>query len=158
MANAAPGYVEVSRTINATPAELFAVLTDPRRHLDFDGSDMLRGTEHDAPITATGDAFLMRMHHPEFGDYVMRNRVLAFEADRHVEWSPLREDVEDDDWDYRWGYRLAPRADGKTDVTEYFDCTRSPDEAKVILKNGEHWRMAMINSLAKLAEIFPDGR
>ena len=35
--------VSVSRRIGASAGEIFAILADPVRHLDFDGSEMLRG-------------------------------------------------------------------------------------------------------------------
>ena len=36
--------VEVSRRIEAPPALIFEILANPQRHMDFDGSDMLRRT------------------------------------------------------------------------------------------------------------------
>ena len=43
--------VEVSRRIEAPVALIFEVLADPQRHMDFDGSGMLRGAALDRPIS-----------------------------------------------------------------------------------------------------------
>lgn len=146
--------VEVSRRIAARPDEIFAVLSDPRRHIEIDGSDMLRGTLADGPVTGVGDRFSMRMWYVQFGDYVMGNTVVEFEKDRHIAWEPAREDNPRDElWHHRWGYELEPD-DGGTVVTEYFDCSRSPDEAKRILKGGTTWLEAMTKTLERLEERF----
>jgi hypothetical protein len=39
---------------------------------------------------------------------------------------------------------------GTTLVTETFDCTRSPDDLREAVREGEGWRDAMTASLAKL--------
>ncbi|MGH8998264.1 MAG: hypothetical protein ACRDY7_02630, partial [Acidimicrobiia bacterium] len=79
----------VKGSIAATPAEVFAVLADPARHTEIDGSGMLRGTPAGvAPVTKEGDAFLMEMNQEGLGDYQIRNEVLAFEAGRRIAWAP----------------------------------------------------------------------
>jgi hypothetical protein len=94
--------IEVLRRIEAPAHAVFEVLCDPAQHLAIDGSEMLRGAEAEGPLTAVGDVFLMRMYYEQFGDYVMRNEVTAFEQDRRVEWEPVRHDVDDDEtWHHR---------------------------------------------------------
>ena len=67
--------VEVSRRIEAPAALIFKILADPRRHMEFDGSGMLRGAILDRPIAEVGDTFAMRMH--RLGDdYLMINHVV----------------------------------------------------------------------------------
>ena len=61
--------VRVSRRIEAPAADIFRVLADPRRHLEIDGSGMLRGAVADAAVTGVGDVFTMRMYYSEHGDY-----------------------------------------------------------------------------------------
>ncbi len=140
-----------TRRIAAAPEALFAVLADPRRHPEFDGTGMLRGTDATAPVTGVGDTFLMRMENPEFGDYVMANRVVVFEPARELAWEPTRhDDPEDDDWHHRWGFELAADGDG-TVVTEYFDLSRSPEDAVRILRGGHRWDDDMVRSLELLA-------
>lgn len=140
-----------SRRIEAPADVVFAVLVEPRRHPEFDGTGMLRGSD-DGPIRAAGDEFLMRMHNDEFGDYLMRNRVIVFEPPHHVAWAPSREDEAGGGWDHRWGFVLEPDGDA-TVVTEYFDLSRSPEEAVRILKGGHRWDDDMERSLERLAAL-----
>ena len=64
--------IEVSRRIEAPAALIFEILANPQRHVDFDGSDMLRGAVLDRPISGVGDTFTMKMH--RLGDdYLMIN-------------------------------------------------------------------------------------
>ena len=137
--------VEVSRRIEA-PAELiFEILANPRRHVDFDGSDVIRAAVLDRPISGLGDTFTMKMH--RLGDdYLMINYVVEFELDRRVSWEPAPGDpsrAEGDDPSkvgipagYRWGYILTPDGDDATVVTEVFDCGPMPEE---LLRDGAAW-------------------
>jgi hypothetical protein len=50
----------------------------------------------------------------------------------------------------RWGYELSADGPGTTLVTETFDCTRSPEDLREAVREGEGWRDAMTASLAKL--------
>src|SRR5260370_36347101 len=77
--------VEVSRRIEAPAALIFKILANPQRHVDFDGSGMLRGAVLDRPISDVGDTFTMKMH--RLGDdYLMLNHVAEFEPDRRIFW------------------------------------------------------------------------
>lgn len=148
-----PLVVTAQRRIDAPAAELFAVVADPRRHIDFDGSGMLRGTTATSPVERAGDQFLTQMYYEQFGDYEMMNRVVEFDRDRRISWEPKRHDIiEDDDWHHRWGFDLEADGDA-TVVTEFFDCSRAPEEALKILKNGAVWREAMQDSLERLDEL-----
>jgi uncharacterized protein YndB with AHSA1/START domain len=142
--------VSARRDVHAPPDAIFRILTTPSRHVDFDGSGMLRGTDGDEVLTGVGSEFLMRMYLDEFGDYVMKNTVVEFEEDRRIVWEPERYDVEDEHWHYRWGYELEPTGPDVTSVTEFYDCSRSPDHARARLKNGEVWRSAIESSLERL--------
>jgi hypothetical protein len=150
MSESTPPIVSVSRRIAATPSAIFAVLADPRRHIELDGSDMIRGTDHPTVISDVGDVFLMNMHNGEMGDYVMRNTVVEFESDARIAWAPARHDIEEEDWDHRWRFLLAPDGTGATIVTEEFDLSRSPEDARRILRNGERWRDDMGRTLERL--------
>jgi hypothetical protein len=54
--------VKVSRRIAAPAARIFAVLADPNRHPEIDGSGMLRGLAAGKVITGTGVVFAMNMY------------------------------------------------------------------------------------------------
>jgi len=153
----ADGFVSVSRHID-TPAErLFALLTDSANHPLIDGSGMVREPAPSVRLSRTGDSFLMNMHHDRFGDYQMRNEVIEYEAARRLTWEPTRVADSPEEQDalgepphYRWGYELSPDGPGTTLVTETFDCTRSPDDLRGAVREGEGWRDAMTASLARL--------
>jgi hypothetical protein len=141
--------VAVSRRIEAPAALIFKILANPRRHMDFDGSDMLRGAVLDRPISEVGDTFTMKMH--RLGDdYLMLNYVVEFEPDRRIFWEPAPGDpsrAEDDDPSkvgipagYRWGYILTPDGDDATVVTEVFDYGAVTEEIRQsLLRDGGAW-------------------
>jgi hypothetical protein len=120
--------LEVSRRIGAPAALLFDILSNPQQHIEFDGSDMLRGAVSDGPISAVGDTFDMRMN--RLGrEYLMINHVVEFEPDRRIFWEPAPGDVATAGGEpsrvgippgYRWGYVLTPDGEDATVVTEVF--------------------------------------
>jgi hypothetical protein len=137
--------LEVSRRIEAPAASIFAILASPKRHKDFDGSDMLRGVVDDRPISGVGDTFTMKMH--RLGDdYLMINYVVEFEPARRISWEPAPGDPSRTKGNdpskvgvaagYRWGYLLAPDGDDATVVTEVFDHGPLPEE---LLRDGAAW-------------------
>lgn len=137
--------VEVSRRIEAPAAFIFTILADPQRHVDFDGSGMLRGAVLDRPICDVGDTFTMKMH--RLGDdYLMLNHVVEFEPDRRLFWEPAPGDssrAEGNDPSkvgipagYRWGYILTPDGDDVTIVTEVFDYSAVAED---LLRDGGAW-------------------
>jgi hypothetical protein len=141
--------VEVSRRIETRAASIFEILANPQRHMDFDGSDMLRGAVLDRPISEVGDTFTMKMH--RLGDdYLMLNYVVEFEPDRRIFWEPAPGDpsrAEGDDPSkvgipagYRWGYILTPDGDDATIVTEVFDFGTVKEEVRQsLLSDGGSW-------------------
>ncbi|HEY1988610.1 MAG TPA: hypothetical protein VGG43_04035 [Acidimicrobiales bacterium] len=141
--------IEVSRRIEAPAGPIFEILTNPQRHMDFDGSDMLRGAVLDCPISAVGDTFTMKMH--RLGDdYLMLNYVVEFEPDRRIFWEPAPGDpsrAEGNDPSkvgipagYRWGYILTPDGDDATVVTEVFDCGTVTEEIRQsLMHEGGTW-------------------
>jgi hypothetical protein len=148
MTDVAP--VSVSRRISARPQEIFAILADPSRHLEIDGSGMLRGAIDVVPVSGLGDVFAMKMHHEEFGDYEMNNTVVEYQPDRLIVWEPARRDIDAEPWHYRWGYELVPEQDGATVVTETFDLSQSPEEARQATEDGTVWIEAMTETLERL--------
>jgi hypothetical protein len=161
---------EVSRRIEAPAAVIFEILANPQRHMDFDGSDMLRGPVLTRSISGVGDAFTMKMH--RLGDdYLMLNYVVEFEPDRRIFWEPAPGDpsrAEGDDPSkvgipagYRWGYILTPDGDGATVVTEVFDYGTVTEEVRdSLLHDGGTWingtnsvRQSIAASLEKLEKI-----
>ena len=85
--------VQVSRRIEAPAESLFEILTEPRRHIDFDGSKMLRGAVSNDVISGVGEVFAMKMYFEPIGDYVMLNTVVEFETARRIGWEPAPGDA-----------------------------------------------------------------
>jgi hypothetical protein len=148
--------VSVSRRIAAPAQAVFELLATPRRHLDMDGSGMLRGTEA-TPITAVGDVFVMKMHFkPLGGDYAMNNHVVEFEPDRRIAWEPENGaghpevDSPQARWGHRWRFELAPDGPAATVVTETWDCTRVPADE---VEDGRQWIPSMTRTLERLDEL-----
>ncbi len=148
--------VSVSRRIPASPEMIFAVLADPNRHFGIDGSGMLRGAIDAVQISGLGDVFAMRMHNEQFGDYEMSNTVVEYERDRLIAWEPSRRDQESEPWRYRWRYELVPE-EGVTIVTESFDLSRSPEDARHATKDGTVWIAAMTETLERLERLCSTG-
>ena len=78
--------VTVERVIASPPGPIFALLADPRRHREIDGSGLLRDS-FDGPDRLTlGARFGMDMK--AGAPYRMINEVVEFEADRRIAWQP----------------------------------------------------------------------
>ena len=115
--------IEVRRTIDADPAAIFAILTDPQGHVAIDSSGMLQSAEGER-VAAVGDSFVVHMDrealndNPELGRYDVTVRISAFEPGREIAWTILgriRPQI-----GHVYGYRLEP-VDGGTLVTSYYD-------------------------------------
>jgi hypothetical protein len=108
--------VSDSTTIDAPPAVVFAIVSDPRQHPRIDGSGSLQGViTGPERLSAKGDRFGMDMK--LFGlPYKIQNLVVEFDADRRIAWRHFGA--------HRWRYELEPVGDGATRVTETWDATR----------------------------------
>ena len=116
--------MSVELSIDASAARIFALITDPRAHVDIDGSGMLIATPGAAPVRAVGDTFEMSMDREPLGDlpmgrYQVLNAVTAIEPDRLLEWSVGS--VDRSPLGHVWGYELTPVDDASTTVTSYCD-------------------------------------
>jgi Polyketide cyclase / dehydrase and lipid transport len=130
--------------VHAPVGNLFALIANPHRHPELDGS----GTVRDVPVTgprrlALGDRFTVRMK--QFGfPYKITSTVTAFEDDHVIEWRhPLG---------HRWRWELTEVEPGVTRIAETFDYggARSPAMLELFgypRKNGE----GIANTLRALA-------
>jgi uncharacterized protein YndB with AHSA1/START domain len=120
----------VTRTIAATPAQIFAVLTDPTRHEDTEPGDWVRDAVDTAPVTASGQMFAVNMYLEQAGGhYVMHNLVTAFDENRTIAWLPGQFDEagQHSPGGWTWRYDLTPNGAG-TDVTLTYDWSGTVQE------------------------------
>lgn len=120
----------VSLIINAPIERVFAMLADPDRHPELDGSDMLRGSRTHEVLTGVGETFSMDMHHELLGDYQTDNVVTVYERDRAIGWAPAAAGQEP--FGHTFSYRLEPDGDDRTIVAHTYDW--SPVTAERVLE------------------------
>ncbi|HUC06212.1 MAG TPA: SRPBCC family protein [Acidimicrobiales bacterium] len=153
-----PNRVTKSRKVGVPPAAVFALLSDPRRHPQFDGSGMLVGVATPGPVTEVGDVFSMHMHNENMGDYTIDNHVVEFDPDRRIAWEPVLSEAsrtEDEAYigtrlHHRWGFELEADGPDATLVTEFFDCSASPADFQQQLEGGSIWNDAIAASLENI--------
>jgi uncharacterized protein YndB with AHSA1/START domain len=149
------------RDINAPAHRIFSILANPALHREIDGTGMLRAAIEDQVISRVGDMFYMSMVHWDRGNYVMTNEVVEFEQDRRIVWEPVSAIWDRAEFNLGngksahqlWGWQLEPLDEDNTRVTEFFDCSRCPEELRTYIKDGEFWRLAMVNSLMNLEKM-----
>jgi hypothetical protein len=137
---------------------IFRVLADPGRHAELDGSGMVRGAVTTAPVSAIGDVFVMRMYFAKLGHYEMNNHVVEYEPGRRIGWEPeagrghpgAATEPGTGRWGHRWSYELVPDGPGATIVTEVYDCSRAPAQARADMADGATWATAMAETLQRL--------
>jgi hypothetical protein len=106
--------------VHAPADELFALVADPHRHAELDGSGTVRNVPVAGPNRlSTGATFTVGMR--QFGlPYKITSKVTEFEDDQLVEWQhPMG---------HRWRWEFTEVEPGTTQVTETFDYStaRSP--------------------------------
>ena len=127
---------EVTGTVDAPPERVFALLADPARHAEIDGSSMCVGCSI-GPITGVGQSFVMDMYREGLGKYQVRNEVTEFEPGKRFAWRTKLETSSPEIEAFRgdmtlggttWAYSLEPTGDGKTKVTHTYDWSTLYDE------------------------------
>ena len=112
---AGPHRVSRSADVRAPAAALFAVVADPRRHRELDGSGTVVDTVSGPDRLSSGARFSVRMR--QYGvPYRITSRVTDFEEGRLIEWRHPA--------GHRWRWELVARSDDSTRVTETFDYSR----------------------------------
>lgn len=118
--------ITVSRTIDAPAKDVFDVLSNPRRHPEFDGSGYMRSTQEADRITASGQVFTMDME-AEFmgGEYQTDNHVVGYDKNKLLAWMTAPAGTEPAGW--QWVWELSSDDPNITEVTHTYDWSRVTD-------------------------------
>jgi hypothetical protein len=128
--------IEVQRTIEASPAAIFAILRDPQGHVAIDSSGMLQSAEGE-PASAVGDSFVVHMDREALNDYPLGRYdvtvvITQYSPDREIAWTiegTIKPPI-----GHVYGYRLEAAEGASTLVTSYYDWSAI----------SQHWRDAGI--------------
>lgn len=146
------------RRIDATPAAIFALLSDPARHHETTPGDWVRDAVTSEPITAAGQIFAMNMFLDKAGGhYVMHNRVAVFDQDRTIAWEPGQPDEDGNEriGGWRWRYDLQPNGAG-TEVTLTYDWSATPQPLRDVISFPPFGPQFLDDSLAALDRAVTD--
>lgn len=118
----------VSRVIHAPAGEIFDLLSNPDRHVEFDGSGFVRSADKPQRIQAVGDVFRMNMQGDHMGgEYQTDNLVTGFQANKLIAWKTAPAGNEPPGWE--WLYELEPEGSDATNVTLTYDWSTVTDKA-----------------------------
>jgi hypothetical protein len=122
---------EVQRTIPATAAAIFTIVSSPTGQVAIDASGMLQSATGE-PAHAVGDTFVIHMDREALGDrpmgkYDVTVTITGYEQDRFITWEVSAPNFPS--IGHYYGYRLEP-VDGGTLVTSIYDWSQV----------GEKWR------------------
>ena len=110
--DAGDGKVSRSIEVGTNTAELFAMVADPRRHAELDGSGTVTANISGPAELSAGSKFSTKMKMYGF-PYRITSTVTQFEPGRVVEWRhPLG---------HRWRWEFEQLEPSRTRVTETFD-------------------------------------
>ena len=109
--------------INAPAEKIFAILSNPHRHKEIDGSSTIQENISGPDKLVLGSKFGMKMH---LGvDYRIKNTVVEYSENSLIAWRHLGRWI--------WRYELVNIGPQQTQVTETFDASRAPLIAKAWL-------------------------
>ena len=102
--------------IEATPEMIFAIISNPKRHREIDGSATITENISGPEELVLGSKFGMKMH---LGiNYRILNTVVEYRKNELIAWRHLGR--------WRWRYELQDLGNGSTQVTESFDASLAP--------------------------------
>lgn len=132
--------------IDAKPSTIFAILTNPKRHQEIDGTATITENISGPQELNMGSKFGMSMH---LGiHYRILNTVVEFKKDELIAWRHLGR--------WRWRYELMTLGNGSTQVTETFDGSYAPFISQLWLnfRKAYPWtQMAVAKSLVRLKKV-----
>jgi len=132
--------------INAPTDKIFAILSNPHRHKEIDGSATIQENISGPDELVLGSKFGMKMH---LGiDYRIMNTVVEYKENELIAWRHLGRWI--------WRYELVNIGPQTTEVTETFDASRAPLIAKAWLsfRKAYPWtQKAVAKTLVRLKSI-----
>jgi len=138
--------VSVETVIEAPAERVFEILADPRKHIEIDGSDSLKGTLQAPKRLAKGERFGMSMK--VVVPYRITNVVVEFVEGREIAWRHAGRHV--------WRYQLIPLSAGGTRVIESFEWDKAPlkhvYETVGLPRRNERAMKRTLENLRRLAE------
>ena len=133
--------IAAARLVIERPAiDLFNFIANPKNHPKIDGSKMVRGKAYGPSRLKLNSWFLMRQF--RLIPYLMPNKIVEFEEGKLIAWrnaSPSR-----------WRYEFKSLSATSTEVTQYLDCSNSPEK---LAKSELSWAAkAMAKTLVRFKE------
>jgi uncharacterized protein YndB with AHSA1/START domain len=125
--------IAASRTVTASPAEVFRIVTDPAMHVEIDGSGMLKAAPGATRLEAPGDTFEMDMDREPLGDvdmgkYKSLNTVTRIVPDELLEWNVGAYDR--GPYGHVYGWKITAVSPGETTITNYCEWPDIPEKAR----------------------------
>ena len=132
--------------IAANPSTIFAILSDPKRHKEIDGSSTITSNISGPARLELGSKFGMKMR---LGiKYRITNTVVEYKENELIAWRHLGK--------WNWRYELKALGPNLTLVTETFDASNCPRIAKSWLKMRDAFpwvQKAVAKSLVRLKTV-----
>jgi hypothetical protein len=129
--------------INAPAEKIFAILSNPRRHKEIDGTKTIQENISGPDKLILGSRFGMKMR---LGiNYRIQNTVVEYEENSLIGWRHLGRWI--------WRYELVNIGPQMTQVTETFDASRAPliSKAWLSLRKAYPWtQKAVAKTLVQL--------
>lgn len=144
-----PRVVSFTREIAAAAPEIFELIAEPTRQVEWDGNDNLAQARVGERVHGVGDVFSMTTTKGN----VRENHVVEFAEGARIAWMPAEPGQEP--LGHLWRWELEPVGASMTRVTHTYDWTRLPDDNKRIER--ARWTtadrlQASVDRLASLAE------
>jgi hypothetical protein len=150
--------VSATTTIKAPAETVFAVLADPTRHAEIDGTGWVRESLDSARLTEVDQIFRMAMYHENHPDgrYEMANKVEVFDPPHAIAWKPGQNAANDGDVQFGgwiWRYDLRPVSQAESAVSLTYDWSAVPQFLREHIQFPPFKSDHLVNSLRNLAEI-----
>jgi uncharacterized protein YndB with AHSA1/START domain len=146
--------VSVERVIPTSAEAIFALLSDPSRHAEIDGSGTVVETRGAPPERlALGSEFGMSMRY--FVPYAMKSRVVEYDENRRIAWQtvPVYKGSERFAGGRIWRYELEP-VEGGTLVRETWDISQEKPLFKpLVARTKDKTRENIARSLERLEQV-----